>query len=77
MCGRQVTAVDKLTEGDITHRTTPDVSPEQARGARARVWSFIFQCWQENQKADKPVPEPVGRDGTKVKGDSANAILPH
>jgi hypothetical protein len=25
---------------------------------------------------DRPAPEPVGRDGTKVKEDSANVILP-
>jgi hypothetical protein len=29
----------------------PGTTPEQARDARARAWSFVFQCWQEKQKA--------------------------
>ncbi len=26
-------------------------SPEEARDTRARAWSFVFQCWQEKQRA--------------------------
>ena len=60
----------------ITVKPLSGITPEQAHAARARGWLYIFECWQENQKADKPGPEPVGHDGTKVKEDSANVILP-
>jgi len=30
-----------------------------------------------NKKADEPAPEPDGRDGARVKGRSASAILPN
>jgi hypothetical protein len=52
-------------------RTT--LTPEQARDIRARAWAFVFQCWQEKQKAahaDRPErPE-------RIKDDPARAIIP-
>ena len=54
------------TEGQhITVKSLPGTTSEQAHAARARGWLYIFGCWQENQKADKPAPEPVGRDDVK------------
>ena len=47
------------------YRPVLGVSLEQAHAARARGWLYVFECWQENQKADKPAPEPVGRDDVK------------
>ena len=40
-----------------------DISPEQARDARARAWAFVFQCWQAKKMAAEPTPQPDGRDG--------------
>ena len=33
------------TKIDITLRSTPGTTPEQARDARARAWVFIFDCY--------------------------------
>jgi hypothetical protein len=35
----------------ITVKPLSGISPEQARDSRARVWAYVFQCWQEKQKA--------------------------
>jgi hypothetical protein len=37
--------------GYIAVRTLPRISPEQACDARARAWSFIFECYQNNKAA--------------------------
>jgi hypothetical protein len=47
---------------DIAVKPLPGVTPGQARDVRARCWDFVFQCWQEKQKADEPAPEPDGCD---------------
>jgi hypothetical protein len=61
----------------LTQRPHAGITPEQTRSVRARAWAFVFQCWQEKQKADEPAPEPIDRDGTTVQGDSAHArIIP-
>ncbi len=56
----------------IAVKPLPTTAPGEAHAARARGWLYVFECWQENQKADKPAPEPVGRDGAEIKEDSAN-----
>jgi hypothetical protein len=38
-------------EPQVAIRLLSDMTSEQARDARARAWSFVFQCWQEKQKA--------------------------
>jgi hypothetical protein len=63
---------------DAEHITVTPLSsilPEQARDTRARAWAFVFQCWQEKQVTTEPAPEPDGRDGTKLQGDSADAQI--
>lgn len=35
---------------DITFKPVAGSTPEQARDARARAWSFVFQCWQKKQE---------------------------
>jgi hypothetical protein len=37
--------------GYIAVRTLPRISPEHTRDARARAWSFIFECYQNNKAA--------------------------
>ena len=44
----------------LVQRLYPGVTPEQTRDARARAWAFVFQCWQEKQKA-APASRPDAR----------------
>jgi hypothetical protein len=57
----------------ITYTPRPDATPETELSALTAVYKFVL----ESKKAAGPAPEPNDRDGTKVKGYSANAILPH
>lgn len=50
------------------------VLPEQARDTRVRAWAFVFQCWQEKQKATRPAPEPSGRDNARKESNHARAV---
>lgn len=50
---------------DITLKRATGLTPEQARDVRARAWIYVFQCWQEKQKAAEHAPEPGGRDDVK------------
>jgi hypothetical protein len=38
-------------EPQVAIRPLSSMTSEQARDARARAWSFVFQCWQKKQKA--------------------------
>ena len=38
----------------IVLRPNPSITPEQARDARAKVWSFIIQCREEKQRTAHP-----------------------
>jgi len=31
--------------GYIAVKPLPNISPEQARDARARAWAYVFECW--------------------------------
>ena len=55
MCGQPVKYVD-----------TPSITSEQARDARARAWTFVFQCWQAKKMAAELTPQPDDRDGTTL-----------
>jgi len=50
----------------IVTQSPSDISPEQARDARARAWAFVFQCWQAKKMAAERTPQPDGRDGTTL-----------
>jgi hypothetical protein len=50
---------------DISLRPLPGVTPDQARDARARAWRFIFDCWQQKQRATAHVPTAKGCDDRK------------
>jgi hypothetical protein len=52
-------------------RLAPDITPEQAKDARARAWEFIFDCHAKKKAARPGGPD----DGTKSKEDSANAPI--
>jgi hypothetical protein len=48
----------------IAVKLLPGTTPEQARAARARGWLYVFECWQENQKAAKH-SQPGGPDNAE------------
>jgi hypothetical protein len=51
----------------ISYTPCGDISPEQARDARARAWAFVFQCWQKKQKA-----APASRPDTRKEEPNAS-----
>ncbi len=53
-----------VTRTDITLRSTPGTTPEQARNARARAWVFIFDCY-----AKKTARTRGGADAMKGSND--------
>ncbi len=48
-------------------------SPEEAHDTRARAWSFVFQCWQEKQRAGVG---PARDDRKGVKNDPDTSSIP-
>jgi hypothetical protein len=42
-----------MTSARIVH-TSPSITPEQARDARARAWAYVFSCWHAKQKNVTP-----------------------
>ena len=46
------------SEPQIVMKRALDVTPEQARDARAGAWAFVFRCWQEKQMTTEPAAEP-------------------
>lgn len=48
----------------------PDVTPEQARDARARALAFVLDCHAKKNAAGCDQHRD-GEDGTEIKGDSA------
>jgi hypothetical protein len=59
------------TGADITLMPSASASPEQARDARARAWSYVFECFNSNTKKKVASASDLD-DGTIVKEDSAN-----
>ena len=57
----------------VVYVPRPDAEPETELSALAAVYMFVL----ESKKAAGLAPEPNDRDGARVKGDSADAILPH
>jgi hypothetical protein len=62
-------------------KSTPDITPEQARDVRARAWAFVFQCWQEKKKGGPDTaPDGVMKGfgiSEKEKGGQHVEHLPH
>jgi len=44
-----------------------DLTAEQARHARARAWTYVFQCFyrRNGKETVEPAPEPDGHDEAK------------
>ena len=58
-----------MTSARIVH-TSPSITPEQARDARARAWAFVFQCWQAKKGAHPGAPDDAkegSRDDSRAK----------
>jgi hypothetical protein len=52
----------------IVTRSSSIVSPDHARITRAKVWLYVFDCYEKN-KEDAP------NDGTTSKEDAANGHI--
>jgi hypothetical protein len=62
----------------IVYTERPDTDPEAELSALINAYRFILFESNASKKAAEPAPEPGGRDGTTVEGDSADVfILPH
>src|SRR5215212_3250925 len=61
---------------DISKKPLSGTSPEQARDVRARAWNYVFQCWQEKQKAAGVSSTNGGDDAERDLSDSARTIIP-
>ena len=42
----------------IVVRTRPDISPEEARDARARAWAYVFSCWRAKREDGSATTTP-------------------
>ena len=51
----------------VVYHPHPDTTPEGELNALAAVFAYLLK----NGKADESAPEPIGRDVTKSKEDSA------
>ncbi len=58
----------------LTYTPRPDTTPEAEVNVLANVYRFILDCHAKKMAAE-PAPEPDGRDGTKLQGDSADAQI--
>ena len=56
----------------ITYTSRPGATAEAELNVLANVYRFILDCHAKKMAAE-PAPEPDGRDGTKLQGDSADA----
>jgi hypothetical protein len=63
-----------MSSSRITYISRPDATPEAEVNVLANVYRFILDR-HAKKKAAEPAPEPDGRDGTKLQGDSANAQI--
>jgi len=58
----------------IIYTQRADTTAETELNALAAVYRFILDC-HARKKAVEPAPEPDGRDGTKLQGDSADTQI--
>jgi hypothetical protein len=58
----------------ISYALRPDATLEAESNVLANVYRFILDCHAKKMAAE-PAPEPDGRDGTKLQGDSADAQI--
>jgi hypothetical protein len=62
------------TPPSIVYAPRPDATPKAELDALASVYRFILDS-RAKKMAAEPAPEPDGRDGTKLQGDSADAQI--
>ena len=62
------------TDPTIRYIPRPGTSPEAELSALATCFRYILDH-HAKKMATEPAPEPDGRDGTKVKGDSASGLI--
>jgi hypothetical protein len=63
-------------KASVVYEPRPDATPEAEVNVLANIYRFILDCHAKKIAAE-PAPEPDGRDGTKLQGDSADArIIP-
>ena len=54
-----------------------DFTPEEARDVRARVWAFVFRCYESKKNPAAGQGVRGDSDGTETKEDSAyGCIIP-
>ena len=53
-----------MNSARVQHGPLTDITPEQARDARGRVWAFVFECFhrRENQEGG---PATAPKDDAK------------
>ena len=59
----------------IVVRMTPGIAPQEARAARARVWAFVFRCYESKKNAAAVQSVRSDFDGTENKENSAGASI--
>ena len=52
---------------------TPDITPEQARDARACAWRFVFDCYEKKKGAPESAPD----DAEESKNDRTDSASIH
>jgi hypothetical protein len=57
----------------VVYHPHADISPEDELRALVSVYSFVLSCAEEREKGGSTTNRP--NDGTKVKGDSADAPI--
>ena len=60
----------------VIYRSSSDATPASELCTLVDAYLFILSS-EVSKKATKPAPEPSGRDGTTVQGDSANVSSVH
>jgi hypothetical protein len=55
------------TRVDITAKLADSLTPEQARDARVRAWSYVFECWQKKQNAADETRTGGENDARRIK----------
>ena len=76
-CRVCVSSWSGLLQTDVPHMAVKPlfrISPEQARDARARAWSFVFECYENNKAAGATTGE-VGADLSRRLG-TAKKVKP-
>lgn len=64
------------TKTDITLKPAAGSPREQELDALATVYRFVLEC-RAKRKADKPAPEPAGRDDVREDLDAHTATKNH